>query len=89
MHFPANAVKLDVEREICSKVLHVSKDEPPLNWDDEMELSEEAQATSRERLVAKWKHYRTVIWPLDSRAQVLFQEESSEELTNHILGNRL
>ncbi|GIJ91855.1 hypothetical protein Asppvi_010830 [Aspergillus pseudoviridinutans] len=51
VHFPANVVELDVETDICSKVLGVSQGELPLDWDDEMELSEEAPATSREGLV--------------------------------------
>jgi hypothetical protein len=79
---------VDVKRGIRSNVLSDRIGELPLDWDDEMEVSEEASVTSRGLLAAKWKHYRMVIWPLDSRAQVLFREESSEELTNRILGNR-
>jgi hypothetical protein len=87
VHFPLNAVDLDVERGICSNVLPDSIGKLPLDGDYEMEVSEEASASSRGLFAAKWKHYRMVIWPLDSRAQVLFREESSDELTKRILGN--
>jgi hypothetical protein len=63
VHFPANAVELDIERGIRSNVLPDSIGELPSDRDDEMAVSEEASVTSRGLLAAKWKHYRMVIWP--------------------------
>lgn len=35
-------------------------------------------------LVAKWDHYRRVMWPSDARTKVLFRNESGQELVERI-----